>query len=99
MIGVDPKRFNVLPRACLATSKRYIQIAKIVLRCFQALKFVQDEARKVVGATHLNDETIASSRNTSMVLLIRSAQHNLTNQDKPKSISLLMHFTGMERRR
>lgn len=83
-IGADLKGSNFLPRASLATCKRHIRVAKTMLRCPEALKFVQDDAPDVFGATHLDDKTLATSRSADTLLLLRAAQHYLQNPDRPK---------------
>lgn len=56
-----------------------------MLRFPEALKIVQDEARDVFGATHVDDETLATSKNANTVFLNHAYQHYLTNTDKPKN--------------
>lgn len=48
-----------------------------MLRCPEALKFVQDEEPEVSGAAHLDDSTLATSRNADTLLLLCAAQHYL----------------------
>lgn len=52
-----------------------------MLRWPEALKFFQDEARQVFGTSHLDDKTLANSKNDDTVLLLRAAEHDLTNSD------------------
>lgn len=83
-IGADLKGSEFLPETGLATCKRHIWVAKTVLRCLKAFKFVQDEAPQVFGTTNLDDMTIATSRNAHTILQIRAAQHYFTNPDRSK---------------
>lgn len=55
-----------------------------MLRCSEALKFVQEETLKVFCAAYLNERTSAALRNAYTTLLLRAAQYYLTNQDRPK---------------
>lgn len=57
-----------------------------MLRCSEALKLVSDEAPEVFVETRLDNDTLATSTNADMVLLLRAAQHYLTNPESPKEV-------------
>lgn len=44
-----------------------------MLRCSKVLEFVQNNAPKVFDATHLGDDTLATSRNAHTVLIFCAA--------------------------
>lgn len=60
------------------------QIPKATLLCHEVLIFVQDHTPEVFGTTHLENETLANSRNADKVFLFCAAQHHLTSPDRSK---------------
>lgn len=71
------KASNFLPGASLAPCLRQILIDKIMLRCPEMLKFVQEDANEGFSAMHLNGKTLLTPGVDDTVLLLRNAQHCL----------------------
>lgn len=55
-----------------------------MLRCSEALIFVQVDASNVFDAAHSVDKALVSSSNADTVFLLRAAQRYVTNPDRPK---------------